>query len=69
MLDVERRVDVDAGGEQLLDIHVALGMPAARRVGVGQLVDQDELRRALQDGVEVHLVEPAGPYSRRAGAG
>ena len=49
VLDVDRRVDVDAGGEQLLDVEIALGMPAARRVGVGELVDQHELRPALQD--------------------
>ena len=30
-------------------------MPAARRVGVRQLVDQHELRAALQDRVEIHL--------------
>ena len=34
MLDVERREDIDAGGDQLLDIEIALGMAAARRVGV-----------------------------------
>ena len=59
MLDVQRRIDVDAGGEQFLDIHVALGMPAARRIGVRELVDQNELRPALEDRVEVHFVEPA----------
>ena len=30
VLDVEGCIDVDPGGEQLLDIHVALGMPALR---------------------------------------
>ena len=59
MLDVQRRVDVDAGGEQLLDVLVALGMAAARRVGVGQLVDQHQARPAREDGVEVHLLERA----------
>ena len=48
MLDVERREDVDAGGDQLLDIEVALGMPAAGGVGVGELVDEHELRAALR---------------------
>ena len=59
VLDVERGVDVDAGGEQLLDVEIALGMAAARRVGVRELVDQDELRAARQDRVEVHLLEDA----------
>src|SRR5262249_40880200 len=35
------------------------GMAAARRVGVRQLVDEDEPRMPLQDGVDVHLVEDA----------
>ena len=33
-------------------------MAAAGRVGVGKLVDQDDLRPAGDDGVEVHLLEP-----------
>ena len=49
VLDVQRGVDVDAGGQQFLDIHVALGVAAAGRVGVRQLVDQHELRVARQD--------------------
>src|SRR5262249_34867919 len=47
MLNVERREDVDAGGDQLFDIEIALGMPASRRVGVGQLVDKYELGTTL----------------------
>ena len=66
VLDVERGVDVDAGGEQLLDIHVALGMPAARRVGVRELIDQRELRPARQQRVEVHLLQPAPSVFDRA---
>ena len=59
MLDVHRREHVDTGGQQLLDVHVALGMAAARRVGVGEFVHQHELRAAGQDGVKVHLGELA----------
>jgi len=59
VLDVERGVDVDAGGEQLLDVEIALGMAPARRVGVRELVDQHELRPAQQDAVEIHLLEHA----------
>ncbi len=57
MLDVERGVDVDAGGEQFLHVEIALGMPAARRVGMGEFVHQRDLRTALQERVQVHLVE------------
>ena len=46
MLDVDGRVDVDAGGQQLLDVQLALGMAAARGVGVGELVDQHQLPAA-----------------------
>ena len=69
VLDVERGVDVDAGADQLLDIHVALGMPAAGRVAVRQLIDQGELRAARQQCVEVHLRAACGRGSPLAGAG
>ena len=45
--------------QQLLDVEIALGMAAAGGVGVGELVDQHQRRPALQDGVEVHLLERA----------
>ena len=59
MLDVERRPDVDAGGEQLLDVLPALGMTAVRSVGVGELVDDDQLGLARQRRVEVEFLDRA----------
>ena len=44
VLDVDRGDDGDAGVEQLLDVLPALGVLAARGVGVGELVDQHDLR-------------------------
>ena len=41
--------------EHFLDIEVALGMPAAGRVGVGEFVHQHKARAAGQDRVDVHL--------------
>ena len=58
VLDVDRGVDVDAVLEQLLDVEIALRMPAARRVGVRELVDKHDLRPTGDDGVEVHLLQP-----------
>ena len=49
MLDVERRENIDAGRDQLLDIKIALGMAAFRCIAVRQLVDQHELRAAFED--------------------
>ena len=40
VLDVNGGDDVDAGGEELVDVLVALGVARARRVGVGELVDE-----------------------------
>src|SRR5215472_9198855 len=57
MLNVESGEDIDAGGNQLLDVEVALRMPAAWRVSVGKFVDQHELRAALEDRVEIHFGE------------
>ena len=58
VLDVDRRVDVDAAAQQLLDVEIALGVAAAGRVGVGEFVDQHDLRPAGDDGVEVHFLKP-----------
>ncbi len=55
VLDVQRGVDVDAGGQQFLDIQIALGMAAAGRVGVRQFIHQHQSRAAGQDRVQVHL--------------
>ena len=57
VLNVERGVDVDAVVQQLFDVEVALGMAAARDIGVGEFVDQRELRAPREEGVEVHLLE------------
>ena len=65
VLDIDRGVDIDAAGQQLLDVEIALGMPAAGRVGVGEFVDQRELRAARDQRVEVHFLECLIPYSSR----
>ena len=57
MLDVDRRIDVDAGGQQFLDILIAFGVATARRIAVRQLVDQRQLGVARQDRVDVHLAQ------------
>ena len=59
MLDIERRPDIDARVEQFFDILPALRMPAFGRVGVGELVDDDELGPAFQRGVEVEFLDLA----------
>ena len=63
MLDVDGGDDVDAGGEHLVDVLVALLVPQARRVGVRELVDQGQLRRTADHGVDVHLLEVERPCS------
>ncbi len=59
VLDVERGPDVDPGGQQLLHVLPALGMARTWRVGVGVLVDQQQLRLARQRRVEVELHQRA----------
>ena len=61
VLDVDRGIDVDAVRQQFLDVEIALGVAAARRVGVGELVDQRDLRPARDQRIEVHLLERSGP--------
>ena len=43
--------------QQLFDIEIALGMAAAFGIGVGELVDQHDLRAPGDDGIEVHFLE------------
>src|SRR5262249_48979131 len=61
VLDIDGGVNVDSVSEELFDIEVALGMAAAGRIGVSELVDQDDLRVADDDGVEIHLIERLAP--------
>ena len=69
VLDVDRGVDVDAAVEQLLDVEIALGMAAAGRIGMGELVDQHDLRAPRDDARRGPSPRATGPCSRRAGAG
>ena len=57
MLDIDRGVDVDAAGQQFLDVEIALRMAAAGRVGMGEFVDQRDLRTARDQRVEIHLLD------------
>lgn len=57
VLDVHRRDHVDAGVQQFVDVLPALLVAGARDVGVGQFVDQRDLRVPGEDRVEVHLLQ------------
>ena len=57
MLDVDRRVDVDPGVEELLDVLPPLGVPRAGRVRVRELVDEEDAGTPRERGVEVELLE------------
>ncbi len=63
MLDVDRGIDIDAVGQQFLDVEIALGVTAARRVGVRELVDQRDLRPPRDQRIEVHLLERLVPVA------
>src|SRR6266536_607913 len=69
VLDVDGGEDVDVGIQQLLDVLPALGVAAAGVVGVGQLVDQAELRLAVQQPVDVHLGEGSAADSGHPAGG
>ena len=59
VLHVERREDVDAGGQQLVDVLPALRMARARHVRVRELVDQDQRRTPRQRRIEIELRQRA----------
>jgi hypothetical protein len=56
VLDVDRGHHVDPRVEQCEHVLEALGVPAPRRVRVGQFVDQGDGGPARQHGVQVHLL-------------
>ena len=55
VLHIERGPDVHAGAQQFLHILPALGVARARRVAVGQLVQQQHLRPGLEGRVDIKL--------------
>ena len=57
VVQVDRGDHLDAGVEELVDVLPAMLVATARHVAVGQLVDQHDLGRPLQDGVHVELLE------------
>ncbi len=65
VLHVHSGDHIDAGGEQIVDVLPALLVLRARRIGVGQLVDERQLRPPAHDGVGVHLRERASAIPHR----
>ncbi len=57
MLDVQRRVDIDAVVQQFDDILIPLGVTAPRSVGVCELVDKHEGWFACENGIDVHFLQ------------
>ena len=81
VLDVERGVDVDARLQELVDVLPPLRVAPSGRVGVGQLVQQEQARLPRERGVEVELLElhpavldlprrqPLEPFGKGGGLG
>ena len=57
VLDVDGGVDVDAGGQQFLDVATTLGVAAPGRIGMSEFIDEHQLGAALEDGIEIHLLQ------------
>ena len=57
MLHVEGADDVDPGFEQFQHVLIALLVFAKRRVGMRQLIDDRHLGMALENRVEIHLLD------------
>ena len=66
VLDVQRRDHVDARLEQLLDVLATLLVARAGHVGVGELVDESDLRPTREQRVEVELLERLPPILEAA---
>ena len=61
VLDIDRRIDVDTGVEQFLDVLIAFGVTAARCIAVRQFVDQGELWLPFEDGIQIHFAKADPP--------
>ena len=66
VLHVDGRIDVDAGGQQFLDVLPALGMARSFDIAVRQLVDQDERGAARERRVQVELLQRAAAHGGAA---
>src|SRR5690242_6650266 len=55
VLNVERGDDVDIGGENLLDVFVALAVLAAGNIGMSKFIDEHDGGAPCQNGIDVHL--------------
>ena len=67
MLDVDRGENIDAGVEEHGDVLPALGIPAARDIGMGVFVHNRGPRRPGQDRVEIHLLKLRVPVGQPPG--
>ena len=61
MLHIDRGIDIDPGLEQLLHILIALCMPAALGIIVGQFVHQDQGRLSPQRSVQIKFFQLDAP--------
>ncbi len=66
VLDVDGRDDVDAGVQDLLHVLPALPVPGPRRVGMGELVHERDIRMPGQHGVQIHVREFDAAVRHRA---
>ena len=57
MLDVDGRMDIDAGIKQLRDIHPSFRVPRSRCVGVREFIHQRNLRTSFEERIEIQLRE------------
>ena len=57
MLDVHRSEDIDSRLQQFEHVLIPLGVATPGDIGVGELVDQAQLRPASDDRLDVHLLE------------
>ena len=57
MLDVNGRINADPCTQQLLHVLIPLGMAAARRIGVGQFIHQNQLGLARERAVQIELMQ------------
>ncbi len=55
MLNIDGRVDIDPPVQEFFDIQIALGMAAARSIGMSEFVNQCELGMTRDQRINIHF--------------
>ena len=57
MLHIDRGIHIDPGFQQFFDILISFEVTAARSIGMGQFIHQNQLRLTLQRAIQIQFLQ------------